>query len=94
MLDMMQRIVLDMIVAGAPAHDLVEILSSDNAKASALMPLIVALRQYAGETVRAPGEVLEVAADIRERIEEQDGRRRWHWMCRCFAEPDSCPAWT
>ena len=71
MLDMMQRIVLDMIVAGVPAHDLVEILSSDIMKASALTPLVIALLQYAGEAVRAPGEVLEVAADIRERIEER-----------------------
>ncbi len=71
LIDMIQRIALDMIVAGAPAHDLVEILSSDNAKAGALLPLIVAIRQYAGETVRAPGEVLEVAADIRERIKDR-----------------------
>ena len=71
MLDMMQRIVLDIIVAGAPAHDLVEILSSDAMKASALTPLVIALLQYAGEVVRAPGEVLEVAADIRGRIEER-----------------------
>ena len=71
MTDMMQRIVLDMIVAGAPAHDLVEILSGDVMKAGALTPLIIALLQVAGEAVRAPVEVLEVAADIRERIEER-----------------------
>ena len=71
MMDMMQRIVLDLIVVGAPAHDLVEILSSDSMKASALTPLVIALLQYAGEAVRAPGEVLEVAADIRERIKER-----------------------
>ncbi len=40
-------------------------------KASALLPLIVALRQRTGEAVRVPVEVLEVAADIRERIEER-----------------------
>ena len=68
MMHWMQGFVLDLIVAGVPAHDLVEILSSDSAKAGTLLPLVVALRQYAGETVRAPGEVLEVAADIRERI--------------------------
>ena len=71
MIEMMQRIVLDIIVAGAPAHDLVEILSSDAMKASALTPLVIALIQYAGEAVRAPGEVLEVAADIRGRIGER-----------------------
>ena len=65
----MQRIVPDLIVSGASAHDLVEILSSDKAKSGTLAPLIVALRQHTGEAVRAPVEVLEVAADIRERIE-------------------------
>ena len=59
----------DWVAAGASECDLVEVLSSDREKAAALQPLVVALRQRAGEAVRAPGEVLEVAADIRERIE-------------------------
>ena len=33
-------------------------------------PLTIALRQRDGETVRAPAEVLEVAADVRKRIDE------------------------
>ena len=57
------------VAAGASERDLVEVLSSDREKADTLRPLVVALRQRAGEAVRAPGEVLEVAADIRERIE-------------------------
>ena len=65
----MLRLVPDLIVAGASERDLVEILSSDKAKSNALLPLIVALRQRNGEVVRAPAEVLEVAADIHERIE-------------------------
>ena len=71
MMHWMQGFVLDLIVIGVPAHDLIEILSSDSAKAGTLLPLVVALRQHAGETVRAPGEVLEVAADIRERIKDR-----------------------
>ena len=59
----------ELIATGASTHELVEILSSDKAKSDALAPLIVALRQRTGEEVRAPVEVLEVAADIRERIE-------------------------
>ena len=62
------RVVPDMIAAGMRANDILEILSSDDAKAATLMPLLVALRQLAGEPVRAPDEVLEVAADIRESI--------------------------
>ena len=63
------RLVPELIATGASAHNLVDILSSDKAKSEALAPLIVALRQHTGEAVRAPVEVLEVAADIRERIE-------------------------
>ncbi len=65
----MLQLVPNLIVSGASAHDLVEILSSDKAKSGTLAPLIVALRQHTGEAVRAPVEVLEVATDIRERIE-------------------------
>ena len=63
--------VQDLISSGAPERDIVEILSSDNQKSDVLAPLIVALRQRIGETVRAPEEVVEVAQDVRERIEKQ-----------------------
>ena len=65
---------LDLISTGAPERDLLEVLSADTEKAAALAPLVVALRQRAGEAVRAPPEVLEVAADIRKRIEEGGGQ--------------------
>ena len=63
--------VQDLISSGAPERDIIEILSSDNQKSDVLAPLIVALRQRIGETVRAPEEVIEVAQDVRERIEKQ-----------------------
>ena len=59
-----------LIAAGAAARDVVEILSADRKTADAVAPLVVALRQLAGESVRASTEVLEVAADVRKRIEE------------------------
>ena len=65
-----QWIVPDLIADGASERELLEILSSDKEKADALAPLIVALRQRAGEEVRAPVEVLEVASDICKDIEE------------------------
>ena len=68
MIRVIQQLVPGLIAAGVSAHDLVEILSSDKAKSDTLWPLIVALRQHAGEVVRAPVEVLEVAADILARI--------------------------
>ena len=74
MMHEMLRLVPDLIVAGALEHDLVEILASDKAKSDALLPLVVALRQRIGEKVRAPAEVLEVAADIHKRIEEKRPR--------------------
>ena len=69
----MLSFVQDMIVIGFPVQDLVDILSTNNKKSDALTPLIVALRQYGGESVRAPEEILEVAADILEHIKEKKG---------------------
>lgn len=63
----------DLIAAGASERELVEILSSDEEKSGGLLPLVVALRESIGEPVRAPVEVMEVAADIREHIEERVG---------------------
>ena len=67
--EMLARVPI-LIAAGAPESDLVEILSADSKTAAALAPLVVALRRLAGEPVRAPAEVLEVAADICKDIEE------------------------
>ena len=59
-----------LIALGASEHDLVEILSNNETSSTALMPLIVALRQRMGMEVRAPTEMLEVAEDIRQQIEK------------------------
>ena len=68
------RIVPNLIASGASEYDLVRILSSDSEKSAHLEALIIALRQYAGETVRAPAEMLEVAEDIRNQINEKKQR--------------------
>ena len=67
--EMLARVPI-LIAAGAPERDLVEILSADSKTAGAAAPLVVALRRLAGEPVRAPAEVLEVAADLCKDIEE------------------------
>ena len=67
----MIRFVLNSIALGAPESDVLEVLLGHRNKAQTLAPLIVALRQRAGETVQAPAEVLGVAEDIRKRIEEK-----------------------
>ena len=64
----MQTGVADLIAMGAQETDLIETLSEDSEKSEVLIPLVVALRQLGGEDIRAPQEVLDVAADIRERI--------------------------
>ena len=69
----MLKRVPEIVVAGASARDLADILASDPEKCGKLEPLSVALRQMAGETVRAPAEVLEVAADVRKAIEGKHG---------------------
>ena len=68
MMRAIQTKVPELIASGAQASSILEIFSTDETKSSAIAPLVVALRQETGETVRAPAEVLEVAADIREQI--------------------------
>ena len=63
----------DLIAIGTSERELLEILSSDRKKADTVIPLVIALRQRAGESVRAPAEVLEVAADIAKQIEAKMG---------------------
>ncbi len=58
----------ELIRLDANASEMLKILLSDQHKCDVLQPLVLAVRQEAGETVRAPAEVLEVAADIRERM--------------------------
>ena len=65
----MLHFVPELIAQGVSERDLIEILSSDKEKLDALVPLIVALLQRAGEVVRAPVEVLEVAKDINKNID-------------------------
>ena len=76
MVRQMQQLVADLVVAGASAQDLADVLSRDEAKSAALVPLVVALRQHGGESVRTPTEVLEVAADILLDIEQKSAARR------------------
>ena len=64
-----------LIAAGASERDLVVVISSDGEKADMLAPLLAALRQRAGEKVRAPAEVREVATDILRLIETAVERR-------------------
>ena len=71
-------------VAAAKASEeaqqaIVEILLSDDAKAAALGPLIVALRIRLGDAVREPAEVMEVARDIATVIGRRERQARgWH----------------
>ncbi len=64
------KILIKLVGAGVDPRALLRILSSDESRKVALFPAVVALRQEAGEEVRAPGEVLAVAGDMREDIEK------------------------
>ena len=70
----MLELAIDLIVSGCPAQALLEIAMSDEKKSDELSPLVVALRRRAGEMVRAPVEVMEVADDIIERINAKEVR--------------------
>ena len=66
----MLRLVSFLVAVGAPPRDLLAVLDSDPAKSASLRPLIVALHRRAGDRVRAPAEVEEVAADVGRWFEE------------------------
>lgn len=72
MMDEMLRFAPGLIAKGASPREVADVLAGDRAKCDTLGPLVVALRQLAGEEVRAPVEVLEVAADIRNQIKEAE----------------------
>jgi len=59
-----------LVAAGVPERELVAVLRSEPQRGARVAPLSIALRQRDGETVRAPAEMLEVAADVRKRIDE------------------------
>ncbi len=71
MIRMISNFVIHLTAAGVASRVLLEVISDDSACAEALRPIIVALQQEAGETVRAPGEILEIASDIRSDIQKQ-----------------------
>ena len=68
------EIAVDLVGSGVPVDDVLEVLAGDKAKSAEFAPLVVALRQLAGGDVRASTEVLEVAADVRARIESRRAR--------------------
>ncbi len=63
--------VINLVAAGVTPQILLGIFSNDSVREETLKPVIVALKQEAGETVRAPGEILEVASDIRDDIQKK-----------------------
>ncbi len=54
------------------SHVLLKVISGDDFRKAALHPLIVALRLEAGETIRAPEEVLEVATIYLRTLKRKD----------------------
>ncbi len=75
-LSMMQSGVPDMITFGVSERVVLEVLNSDERKAQAISPLIVALKMRLGEKVRAPSEVVEVAEDIIRKVDEKSKIRK------------------
>ena len=72
---MLTRAAMELAAGGETPRDVIDALSEDRSKAESLTPLLVALRRRAGDTVRAPAEVLEVADDIDRIIDERKAAR-------------------
>ena len=66
----MLDLVAGLIARGVAPRELLAALSGDDGRSAGLRPLIVALHQRAGDRIRAPREVEEVAADIARRFAE------------------------
>ena len=62
----MLNLVIGLVARGSPPRKLLAVLSGDPAKSAGLRPLVVALQELAGDSVRAPREIVEVAADVAE----------------------------
>jgi hypothetical protein len=75
MLCAFQKDVPTLVALGAEPGVLADVLEEGGDTREALRPLAVALWLEAGEKVRAPVEMLEVAADIRAAIEEKRRQR-------------------
>ena len=65
----LHRLVVRLAAAGVSPDVLANELTADRDKKEALWPLVIALRRHAGQPVRAPVEVMEVADDILREIE-------------------------
>ncbi len=74
MLADLHELVVLIVAADGPPDVLAVELGADPERAHALWPLIVALRRHAGESVRAPAEVMDVADDILKEIESRRHR--------------------
>ena len=66
----LHRLVVGLAATGVSPDGLADELAADRGKSQALWPLVVALRTRAGQPVRAPEEVMDVAGDISRQIEE------------------------
>lgn len=60
--------------AGTSPRDLLAVSAGDTGRSADLWPLVVALEEHAGNRIRAPRQVKEVAADIRDRFIEAEER--------------------
>ena len=72
----MQSGVVSMVAEGTSESEILNVLMSNEQKAEALAPLVVALRIRLGENVRGPAEVTEVAEDILREIDEESNRSK------------------
>ncbi len=68
----MFNVMVDTIASRGAEQVVADLLSENASTAAALWPLDVALRQYLGEDVRAPAEVMEVAQRVLDRIQSKE----------------------
>ncbi len=72
----MTRLTLNLTAIGAPERDLANVLAGNEGNAATMAPVVVALRERAGESVRVPEAVRSVAEDVRRYMEERTDQGR------------------
>ena len=72
----MTRLTLNLTAFGVPEGELANVLANDEAHAATMAPVVVALRDRSGESVRVPDAVRSVAEDIRRYMEEWSDQGR------------------
>lgn len=77
----------ELIGGGLTEKDLLRVLASDPHKGAQMAPIVAALKQRVGASVRVPVEVLEVVQDLAAPLDQAIARAKARWSSNAEQEP-------